>query len=131
MPKKNTTVRVDEGILNYYNTHYKNSHAGAKIAIEGFPFLREEALIQLKGKFTSKEILFLSDATQSDKLNPRDFASRRKWEAELADHFELHRRAEDDPLLGNVINKIRRLSEMQRFVLREMLYLQAKEENGV
>tara|TARA_Y100001973_G_C5192648_1_gene332017 strand:+ start:1747 stop:2172 length:426 start_codon:yes stop_codon:yes gene_type:complete len=115
--KNNTTIRVNDKTIEYYTNNFKNNHAGARIAVEGYPYLREEAIKLLKEQFSPDEVMILLSSTPSN-LRISDMISRRKWEAEIADFCEERGHLEDLP---TIIKKVRVLSPIERFVMRELL----------
>ena len=116
--KVNTTLRIDDNAIQYYKNNYKSNHAGCVLAVEGYPHLREEALTLLKDKFSPLETKFLKNASHNGKISPRQLASRRHWEAEIGDYYEVASKSVDFVAL---IDKIRDLSPIERFVLRETI----------
>ncbi len=119
--KKNTTVRVDEDTIEYYAKNYKTSHAGACIALEGYRHLREESIRNINDILTGDESLFLLSATKKGKFVAKDMASRRKWEAEIADFAEENATPQKE--LKGIVLKLRSLSPLDRYVIREYLHL--------
>ena len=119
--KVNTTLRIDDNAIKYYKDNYKSNHAGCVLAVEGYPHLREETLALLKDKFRPQEIKFLRNASNNGKISPRQLASRRHWEAEIGDYYEIYapKCAPDSVDFTTLIGKIRELSPIERFVLRE------------
>ena len=118
--KKNTTVRVEEDTIRYYADNYNTSHAGACIALEGYRWLREESLRAIDDIMTIDELKFLLSATKAGKFVAKDMASRRKWEAEIAD-FADETGAEQE-VVKKIILKLRSLSPLDRYVIRENLH---------
>ena len=118
--KKNTTVRVEEDTIQYYATNYKTSHAGACIALEGYRHLRDESLRNINDVLTIDELKFLLSATKTGKFVAKDMASRRKWEAEIADFAEETNTNQSE--LKNIVLKLRALSPLDRYVIRENLH---------
>lgn len=117
--KMNTTVRIPVKTIEYYKNNYKNIHAGASLAVEGYTYLRDEALATLKGVFTAKEVDILKESSNGADIQPSSMASRRHWEAEIADHFDMN----GDFDVKQILIKIRSLSSIERFVFRESLIL--------
>jgi hypothetical protein len=115
--KRNTTIRVSEKTIDYYTKQFKNNHAGAKIAIEGYPHLRDEALKNLTDFFSPDELKVLISSSPS-KIKARDMASRRKWEAEIADYCD---KKESMGILTDIIQKVREMDALERFVMRELI----------
>ena len=119
--KINTTLRIESDAIQYYKEKYKTNHAGCVLAVESFPYLREETLRIIEGKFTEEEINYLKNSSPS-KISSKDMTSRRHWEAEIYDYYENgegNSVNEEDIVL--VIRKIRQLSPFERFVLREII----------
>ena len=88
------------------------------LAVEGYPYLRDEARKLLDGKFTSKELAFIQKSSNGSRITPKELASRRHWEAEIGDFYESNTTNIDFTAL---IGKIRDLSPIERFVLRETI----------
>tara|TARA_R100000742_G_C4234442_1_gene55330 strand:- start:275 stop:649 length:375 start_codon:yes stop_codon:yes gene_type:complete len=118
--KKNTTVRVDEDTIKYYADNYKTSHAGACIALEGYRHLREESLRSMNDILTIEELKFLLSATKQGKFVAKDMASRRKWEAEIADFAEENNTGKSE--VKELVLKLRTISPLDRYVIRENLH---------
>ena len=118
--KINTTLRIDSNAIEYYKNKYKTNHAGCVRAVEVFPFIREESLKLLEGKFNDEELIFLEKASPKYKISSKDLASRRHWEAEIGDYYESS--YDTSVNFTKLIEKIRELSPFDRFVLREMMW---------
>lgn len=118
--KINTTLRIDGNAIEYYKDNYKSNHAGCVLAVESFPYLRDEATKLLDGIFTPNELKFMADASNGSKINPKEMTSRRHWEAEIGDYYESH---QSNVQLSPLIVKIRELSPMERLVLRESIII--------
>ena len=116
--KINTTLRIDDNAIKYYKDNYKSNHAGCVLAVEGYPYLRDEAKRLLVGKFTEEELIFIENSSNGDKISPKELASRRHWEAEIADYHEASGSGVEFTAL---VGKIRELSPIERFVLRETI----------
>ena len=116
--KVNTTLRIESDAIGYYRDNYRTNHAGCVLAVESFPYLRDESMKILEGKFTNEEVIYLEKAS-AKKLSPKDMASRRHWEAEIGDYFE--KTIDDSIDFANIIGKIRELSPLERFILRESI----------
>lgn len=116
--KINTTLRIDSNAIEYYKDKYKTNHAGCVRAVESFPYIREESLKLLEGKFSDEEMFYLEKASPS-KISSKDMTSRRHWEAEIGDYYES---GNDTSInFAKLIEKIRELSPFERFILREMI----------
>ena len=117
--KKNTTIRISENSIQYYNDNYKTNHAGCVIACEGYPRLRDEALSNLKswGIFRDEEINHLKEASKRVTIDKSNIASLKLWEAEIYDYYK--RSDLDEDKFKIIIEKLRELPLMERFVLRE------------
>mgnify|MGYP003679685099 CR=1 FL=1 len=118
--KINTTLRIESDAIQYYKEKYKTNHAGCVLAVESFPYLREESLKILEGKFTEEQLNHLKKSSPS-KISSKDMASRRHWEAELGDYYESGVGSIEEHKIVNIISKIRELSPFERFILREMI----------
>lgn len=119
--KKNTTIRISEKAINYYTENYKTNHAGCVIACEGYPKLREEAMRNLAAwnifSKKEKEVLKLAGSeTITDKGN---IASLKLWEAEIYEYYQGNGSKLSGEEFKILIEKIRELPIMERFVLRE------------
>ena len=121
--KVNTTLRIDDNAIKYYKDNYRSNHAGCVLAVEGYPFLRDETKKLLAGKFSEEELLFIEKSSNGTKITPKELASRRHWEAEIGDYYESKDASVDFEWLRSLIEKIRELSPIERFVLREMIIL--------
>jgi len=132
--KPNTTLRIDLNTIDYYKSKYNTNHAGCVIAVESFPFLREEALSSLDVKFTKHEWEFIEKAAHGKKMSVEDLTSRRRWEAELGDYYDKINSAITDgkeeltEKFKTIVLLIRGLSPMHRFVIREYLAGKSKEK---
>ena len=116
--KINTTLRIDDNAIKYYKDNYKSNHAGCVLAVESFPYLRDETIKLLEGKFESNELKFMTEASNGFKINPKELTSRRHWEAEIADYYDA---SGSNVEFTSLISKIRELSPIERFVLRETI----------
>ena len=116
--KINTTLRIESDTIQYYKDKYRTNHAGCVLAVESFPYLREESLKLLEGKFTEEELNYLQKASPS-KISSKDMTSRRHWEAEIGDYYESGGDTSVD--FATLIVKIRELSPLERFTLRELV----------
>ena len=67
--------------------------------------------------FSPDELKILISASPN-RIKAEDMASRRKWEAEIADYCD---KVENTLILSGIINKIRKLSPLERFVMRELI----------
>lgn len=118
--KKNTTIRISENSIKYYTENYRTNHAGCVIACEGYPKLREEAIRNLQSwnLFGKSELEHLKKAAKLVNSNRSNMSSLKLWEAEVYDYFS------SESILTEkkfkiIIQKLRELPLMERFVLRE------------
>ena len=116
--KVNTTLMIDDNAIKYYKDNYKSNHAGCVLAVEGYPHLRDESKKLLDGKFTKEELSFMKRSSDGAKITAKELASRRHWEAEIGDYYES---TATDVDFTALIVKIRDLSPIERFVLREII----------
>lgn len=119
--KKNTTIRISEKAINYYTTNYKTNHAGCVLACEGYPKLRDEALRNLKSwnLFRDEELAILKSASKDNIVDRGNIASLKLWEAEVYEYFQTSGSELKDNQFKILIEKLRELPLMERFVLRE------------
>ena len=116
--KVNTTLRIDDNAIKYYKDNYKSNHAGCVLAVEGYPHLRDESKKLLERKFTNQELIFIKNSSNGARITAKELASRRHWEAEIGDFYETTSANID---FTSLIGKIRELSPIERFVLRESI----------
>ena len=119
--KKNTTIRISEKAINYYTLNYKTNHAGCVLACEGYPKLRDEALRNLKSWniFRDEELAYLKAASKDNVIDKSNIASLKLWEAEVYEYFQTCNSGITDNQFKVLIQKLRELPLMERFVLRE------------
>tara|TARA_Y100000004_G_C8939076_1_gene423388 strand:- start:770 stop:1153 length:384 start_codon:yes stop_codon:yes gene_type:complete len=119
--KKNTTIRISEKAINYYTANYKTNHAGCVLACEGYPKLRDEALRNLKSWniFRDEELYYLKSASKDVVVDKGNIASLKLWEAEIYEYYQTGNSGISDEHFRILIEKLRELPLMERFVLRE------------
>tara|TARA_R110002110_G_scaffold185473_1_gene392579 strand:+ start:2811 stop:3212 length:402 start_codon:yes stop_codon:yes gene_type:complete len=113
---------VDQITVDYLNSNYKNKFQGARMCLEAYPGLREEAIKNITGIFDEDELAALIVSHQGSNLDGRELASRRNFEGFLADYWENNAETHITVNFKKFILKIRALGCMERFVLRELAY---------
>ncbi len=116
------TTRVSDQAFDYLESKYKNKFQGSKLALESFPIVREEAIKNIKGLLDPDEIAFLLLSHKGQVINNKELASRRSFEAFIADYFEENTQDHQTFDFAELVRKIRELGSMERFVLRELVY---------
>ena len=118
--KKNTTIRISENSIKYYTENYRTNHAGCVIACEGYPKLREEAIRNLQSwnLFGESELEHLKKASKLVNSSRSNMSSLKLWEAEVYDYFSSESKLTENKF-KIIIQKLRELPLMERFVLRE------------
>lgn len=70
MDKKVVTPRIREGTTDWYGENFSSANAGLVFALESFPELYKRGLLELKGRFTRGELLFIVDVYNATMLTP-------------------------------------------------------------
>lgn len=61
MARKLVAPRIQEGVVNFYQTNFKTLNAGAEYALEAFPYIYRRSLAELRGVFLSQELKLIID----------------------------------------------------------------------
>ena len=117
------TISTSIGIeaISYYSANFKNLFIGTRAVLSGVPSLRDEAVKNIQGKFTLVELDFLYHVDQGRKIEPKHLASRRNWEAAIADHYEEADSIYKDLKIKDLLSKMRKVHSFDLFIIRELI----------
>ena len=117
------TISTSIGIetISYYTANFKNLFIGTRAVLSGVPSLRDEAVKNIQGKFTLVELDFLYHVDQGRKTEPSYLASRRNWEAAIADYYEEAEGIYKDVQIKALLLKMRKIHSFDLFIARELM----------
>jgi len=122
---RNLNARVSASVLKYLKDNYKTIHSGAVTAIEVWPSIRQDVLEnandRIFGFMSYDEAEFLINAHRGHKLRPDEMASRRNFEAMLADAVEFGADEWRELDFPSLIGILREMTHPERVVLRELI----------
>ena len=122
MNQNSISTRVDENTIEYLNVNYKNKFQGARMCLEAYPGIRDQAIKNIVGVFDVDELAIIIVSHKGSKFNGKELASRRHFEGFLADYWDINKSLHITVNFKKFILKIRDLGSMERFVLRELAY---------
>jgi len=114
-----TSITIDT--ISYYAANFKNLFTGTRSILEGIPSLRDDAVRNMQGIFSLVEIDFLYHVDQGKKIEPKQLASRRNWEASIADYYDESSGMYKDLSIKNLLTKMRKTHSFDLFIARELL----------
>lgn len=118
--KKQLSFQLRKKIADYYEKNYGNKNKGSVRAAESFPYLREQVLESLKGRFLREELVGLIDRSNGMLFEPTLAVRPEVLQYGVADYCNLEQGDQRQGFKKELLlEKLEKLSPPEAFFLAE------------